>query len=284
MAIGLQVWSQTPNSNATSDTNINWAEGMAPSAVNDSARSVMASAARWRDDNNGTIVTSGTTLAYTAVTNQVEAALTAGYTVTLQFHASNDSSATLAVDGLTAKPLQMYPGKNIGLAQIPLGGIQRFTYSSTGTGQWVANNAVAIQPVSATALGGVFTTTSVGTFVMAGYGAAFAFTPLVSTRCLISVNGYCYQSVTLGNSMQIKLYYGTGTAPVAGAAATGTQVPGTTLLVATSDQLGYALPFSFTGIASGLAIGTAYWVDIQFATGAGTGNMPSPAFSALEIT
>ncbi len=161
MAIGVQVWSNSPASNASADTNINWQEGMAPSAVNDSARSMMASVARFRDDNNGTIVTSGTTSAYTAVTSQIETALTAGFTVSVQFHATNDTAATLAVDGLAAKPMQTQAGSNVRVGQFPAGSIQRFTYSTTGTGQWIVDGFNALPTVtSASSSGTVFTTGS----------------------------------------------------------------------------------------------------------------------------
>ncbi len=139
MATGTQVWSQTPVTNATADSNVNWAEGMAPSAVNDSARAVMSSVAKWRDDNNGTVVTSGTTSAMTVVTNQVEGALTDGYTISVLFSTAPDTNATLAVDGLAAKPMQTISGSNVINGQFVGGQIQRFTYSSTGTGQWIAN-------------------------------------------------------------------------------------------------------------------------------------------------
>jgi hypothetical protein len=101
----------------------------------------MASVAKWRDDNNGTLVTSGTTAAFTVTTNQVEASLVSGYTVAIAFHATADTSATLAVDGLTAKPLQVTPGTNLIGGEFTGGNIGSFTYSSTGTGQWIANRA-----------------------------------------------------------------------------------------------------------------------------------------------
>jgi len=41
-------WSRTASSNAAADNTINWAEGMAPSAVNYSARAMMARLAEWR--------------------------------------------------------------------------------------------------------------------------------------------------------------------------------------------------------------------------------------------
>ncbi len=153
MAVGVQVWSQTPANNATADSNINYAEGMAPSALNDSNRSLMASVARWNNDNNGTLVTSGTTAAFTLVTNQVESALTAGFTVAAQFHASNDASATLAVDGLTAKPLRIYPGVALAGNEMGGGSVHRFTYSTTGTGEWIRQGPPAFTVLS-NALGG----------------------------------------------------------------------------------------------------------------------------------
>lgn len=163
MATGVQTWSQTPANNATSDSNVNWAEGMAPSAVNDSARAVMASVAKWRDDNNGTLVTSGSSTAFTLVTNQVESALTAGYTVVAQFHVSNDAAATLAVDGLTAKPLQIYPGVNVSGYEMGGGSIHRFTYSTTGTGQWIRQSPPAHTVLTST--GGDLSATTTPTTV-----------------------------------------------------------------------------------------------------------------------
>ena len=64
-------WSRSASSNATADGSINWAEGMAPSAVNDSARAMMAAAAKFRDDISGSLGTSGTSTAYTVSSNQI---------------------------------------------------------------------------------------------------------------------------------------------------------------------------------------------------------------------
>lgn len=138
MATGVQTWSQTAATNATADSNVNWAEGMAPSAVNDSARAEMSSVAKWRDDNSASLITSGSTTAFTLATNQVATALTSGYTVEFQFHASTDSSATLNVDGLGAKPLQVYPGTNLHANDFLANTRAAFVYTSTGTGQWIS--------------------------------------------------------------------------------------------------------------------------------------------------
>ena len=57
-------WSKTANNNANADGTINWAEGQAPSTVNDSARAMMAAAAKYRDDIAG-VTTGGTATANT---------------------------------------------------------------------------------------------------------------------------------------------------------------------------------------------------------------------------
>lgn len=45
--MSISEWSTTPADNASAATGINWAEGQAPSTVNDSARQMMADVAAW---------------------------------------------------------------------------------------------------------------------------------------------------------------------------------------------------------------------------------------------
>jgi microcystin-dependent protein len=111
MALPFYNWSRTAASNATADSTINWAEGMAPSAVNDSARAMMASTAAFRDDIAGAIATGGTSTAYTVSTYQVFDSLAHlnGQVVAFTPHATNGATVTLNVDGLGAKPLRSAP-------------------------------------------------------------------------------------------------------------------------------------------------------------------------------
>jgi microcystin-dependent protein len=104
-------WSRTASSNATADNTINWAEGMAPSAVNDSARAMMARLAEWRDDVSGTIATAGTSSAYTVASNQGfdNFADMNGAMVAFVPHTTNAATVTLNADGLGAKPLRFGP-------------------------------------------------------------------------------------------------------------------------------------------------------------------------------
>lgn len=137
MTTGLRSWSKTAASNNSADSAVNWAEGQAPSSVNNSARAEMASAAKFRDDNSGTLLTSGSTTAYTVTSNQVSTSYLDGDTIAVTFHAANDSSATLSLDGVTAAPLQLISGTNLSGGEFQAGASARFHYSSSSTA-WVA--------------------------------------------------------------------------------------------------------------------------------------------------
>jgi len=104
-------WSKTAATNSNADSTINWAEGMAPSAVNDSARAEMARVAQWRDDISGAIVTGGTSTAYTVSSNQVFDTLAHmdGAMIAFTPHVINGATVTLNVDGLGSKPLRLSP-------------------------------------------------------------------------------------------------------------------------------------------------------------------------------
>lgn len=112
---GVPLWSTTAANNATADPAVNWAEGMSPSSVNDSARAMMASVAKWRDDIYGVtagLTTGGTTTAYTVSTNSTyaSAAVMSGAIFTIIMNATSGAAPTLAVDGLTARALNVSTG------------------------------------------------------------------------------------------------------------------------------------------------------------------------------
>jgi microcystin-dependent protein len=115
MALPFYNWSKTAANNATADATVNWAEGMAPSAVNDSARAMMASTAAFRDDIAGAIATGGTSTAYTITSYQVFDTLAHmnGQVIAFTPHATNGATVTLNVDGLGAKPLRAQSGVDL---------------------------------------------------------------------------------------------------------------------------------------------------------------------------
>jgi microcystin-dependent protein len=109
MATGLFNWSRTPATNASAT--YTWAEGMAPSSVNDSARGIMSDVAQWRDDISGAITTGGTSTAYTVTSYSTftSLALMNGQLIAFTPHATNGATVTLNVDTLGAKPLRSAP-------------------------------------------------------------------------------------------------------------------------------------------------------------------------------
>lgn len=131
-------WSKTAASNATADPSINWAEGMAPSSVNDSARAMMARLAECRDDLSGALTTSGSSTAYTLTTNQGLSDPPAdGQQITLRPHVTNGTAPTLTTDsGVTAYPIQSAPGVAVQTGVMLGGAPYRLTFS-TANSSWL---------------------------------------------------------------------------------------------------------------------------------------------------
>lgn len=137
---GFPAYSKTAASNATADSAQNWAEGMAPSAVNDSARGGMASMAKWRDDTNGSIATTGTSTAYAITTNTGMDAFAADYVVAFQIDEDCGTPVTLNVDSKGAKPLRSAAGVELVAGALKAGGIYSATYKTSNSGEWILQN------------------------------------------------------------------------------------------------------------------------------------------------
>lgn len=147
MATGVQSWSKTAATNASADSAVNFAEGQAPSSVNDSARGLMASVAKWRDDTNGTIETGGSSTAYTATSNQGFASESAmdGACLTLKFNATSGAAPTLAVDSLTARAIQVASGAAVPTGFFLSGSIYRLTFVNA-IPAWLVHGIPAVLP------------------------------------------------------------------------------------------------------------------------------------------
>ena len=133
-------WSTTAASNDTADTAINWREGMARAAVNDSARSLMAAHAKNRNLQNGSIVTTGLPNAQnfasgvgyiTAVPPNMRVMLKIGVGLT------NPGPATLNMDGIGDIPIKI-EGRNLGGGELLAGAYVEFTYDGTN---WLLLNS-----------------------------------------------------------------------------------------------------------------------------------------------
>lgn len=137
MALPFFNWSRTAASNSTADSTVNWAEGQAPSTVNDSARAMMASTAAFRDDISGAITTGGTATAYTVTSYQVFDSLAHlnGQMIAFVPHATNTNAVgvdmTLNVDGLGAKSIRIQPSIAIPNGTLVLGTPYVVVYNSS---------------------------------------------------------------------------------------------------------------------------------------------------------
>lgn len=147
----LYKWSQTAATNASADSTINYAEGQAASSLNDSARAAMAAVAKYRDDHAGSLVTGGSSTAYTITSNQGFDTLAhlSGNSLKIKFHTANGASPTLNVDSLGAKALQTADGTAIGTGIIPTDSIWEVTYDNS-IPAFIVHGTGGYQPLDAT--------------------------------------------------------------------------------------------------------------------------------------
>lgn len=145
MSVGVVTWSQTSASNDVADTAINWAEGQAPSSVNDSSRAMMASVAKWRDDITGILVTTGGGTAYAITTNQVFASNGNGFTVQFTPGTTNTGTVTLSVDGQTARPLRFLTGVELPAGVLISGSLYQASYRLATT-EWLLHSSPLATP------------------------------------------------------------------------------------------------------------------------------------------
>lgn len=123
------------------------------------------------------------------------------------------------------------------------------------------------------------------TLKMNGLGAAGApctITPTSTGRVIFTITGDIGNATT-GDGVSLKLVYGTGAAPANAAAATGTQIGASRATwVALTGML--TVPWAITASATGLAVATAVWYDLQIAdvTG-GTATIKNVTCTANEI-
>jgi microcystin-dependent protein len=149
-------WSRTAASNATADSNVNFAEGQAPSTVNDSARALMASAAGFRDDIAGAITTGGTSTAYTVTSYQIFDSLAnmSGQVIAFTPHTTNGATVTLNVDGLGAKPLRSAPSVELAAGTLVQGTPYTALYNNSDA-VWYLHNFYGANPYNVPLMGGM---------------------------------------------------------------------------------------------------------------------------------
>jgi len=150
------LWSRTAASNGTADPSAPFPEGMAPSAVNDSARGMMAGLAMYRDDVAGAIVTTGTNASYlvTSYSGFDSAAHMNGQTIAFSPHTVNVDTVVLTVDGLGPYPLRSSPGVELVAGTLIQGTPYAALFNST-TGEFYLKGAGNGNPYNVPFLAGL---------------------------------------------------------------------------------------------------------------------------------
>jgi hypothetical protein len=136
-AASVYDWSTTPASNSNADPGINWAEGMLPSAVNDSARATMAAIAAFLRD--AAVVTGGSGNAFSASYTQPMQAWVPGY-FSFVTNRANTGAATFSRDGLSPKPLRGVSGTSLNAGQLVSGALYMASYNQVTDEVLLAGN------------------------------------------------------------------------------------------------------------------------------------------------
>jgi hypothetical protein len=143
-------------------------------------------------------------------------------------------------------------------------------------------NWIATTPASAQSSPANPTGTASTTGVMMGLAGSITTSSATSGKVLFIISGTIFNATAIADGGKVQLYTGTGTAPINGAALTGTARGGLVQYIAatTSEKT----PFSVNAIATGLAASTAYWIDVGLAaiTG-GTATITDVSISAYEL-
>lgn len=121
------------------------------------------------------------------------------------------------------------------------------------------------------------TQTSSATYVM--MGLAGSITPKFTGRVLLMASGNV--TATNAQTATAQLSVGTGTAPVNGAAVTGTQGGNQVTFTGLTGALtgDYDSQWLFTG----LTLGTAVWLDIALKSSSGNVSLTNLALTAIEV-
>lgn len=126
----IHTWSTTASNNNSTAPN-GWPEGMAASSLNNCGREMMAAIAKWYKDTNGTLVSGGSSNAYTLTPNRTISAYEGGLSFTFEAnHTSTSTTPTLNVSALGAKTITDQEGTALTIGDIVSGGIYQVTYDS----------------------------------------------------------------------------------------------------------------------------------------------------------
>ena len=128
-------WSTTSGSNAShahggTVGTINFAEGQAPSSLNDSSRATLAALAGWRDLLGGAKISAGTDTV-TLTSGLTLTAYAQGMMFSFEAGGTNTGAVTLNVDSVGAKAVVKHGDTALAAGDIKAGGIYLVGYEAT---------------------------------------------------------------------------------------------------------------------------------------------------------
>lgn len=139
-------WDVVAANNATADSDLTWAEGQAPSTVNNSARVMMQRGKQLLIDLGGSLTVGGTANALTLTAQSAFTTLTNGRIVSFRITDDNTAATTLNVNAIGQKAVvKMTEAGEAALvgAELQAGGIYTAQYSTAldgGSGAWLLVN------------------------------------------------------------------------------------------------------------------------------------------------
>lgn len=183
-------WSITAEDNATSDDTIDWAEGMPPSAVNNSARSMMTRVRQLIYDVGGILIATDTSTDNSIVVNPsspISGSYPDGFMISFRTNRATTGPFTLNVRGIG--DVAVYKNSSTGIvragaADIYAGGIYTCVYAEdliSGEAGWILTNPSQI-PLGISGQIGTFLTRTApvgwlrcdgGSYLRADYPALF---------------------------------------------------------------------------------------------------------------
>ncbi len=210
MSGSIWDWSTTAASNGNADAGINFAEGQAPSTVNDSARQVMGREAELLKDLGGGIAAAGTANALTLTAASAFTAYKDGLIVAFRAVADNAAGVTtINVNGISAKSIRKMVGAgetDLAAGDIKNGGIFVLRYGTAfngAAGAWMLLNPVVDIGISVHAAASKATPIDADEFGGTDSASSFALAKFtwanIKTTMKSYLNGF-YGQLTVANS------------------------------------------------------------------------------------
>ena len=170
---------------------------------------------------------------------------------------------------------------NIATSQMNSGTSASSTTFWRGDGTWAApagsTSGASLQASPSNPTG---TTSTTGK--MMGLGGVCTIKPASSGKVVISISGFINNN-TAGDGAECGIHFGTGTAPVNGAAPAGSAIGNFIGVLGTPSGTFYA-PFCVQALVTGLVVGTTYWIDLDLlAVTGGTASVVNLTVCAFEV-